>query len=164
MQDPGGDLEGGARRWFRSAYLLARVYWFARRPETEGVCIALWCGGEVLLVKNSYKHCFTLPGGGRHRGEPWAETGARELLEETGIQVDARALREALETVSTDEYKHDRVRIFELDVETPPAVHVDRREVEWGAFLDAGAALRLPLSPVVRLYLENAARQRKLVP
>ena len=126
--------------------------------------MGVWCGSQVLLIKNSYKPCFALPGGGRHRGETWADAGARELVEEVGIQVDARALRQTFETTSTQEYKRDRVRFFEIDLETPPAVRVDRREVEWGAFLDVAAVLRLPLSPVARSYVEDAARRRSLIP
>ena len=155
-------LDPLARTAFRGAYSLARVYWFARRPVTEGVCVGVWHGGRVLLILNSYKRAFTLPGGSRNRGEPWPEAAARELREEVGVSVDHAGLRQAFETTSTDEYKRDHVYFFEWEADAEPEIRVDRREVTWGAFVDATEALKLPLISVVRSYLEDAIRRRGL--
>jgi len=153
-----------ARVAFRGAYSLARVYWFARRPLTQGACVAVWQGQRVLLILNSYKRTFTLPGGNRHAGEPWPTAAARELREEVGVLVEPSWLHEVFETTSTDEYKRDHVYFFEWEVAVEPEVHVDRREVTWGAFVDAAEALKLPLAPVVRAYLEDAVRRRQAGP
>lgn len=153
-------LDPLARTAFRGAYALARVYWFVRRPHTEGVFVGVWHQGRVLLVQNSYKYNLSMPGGGLHRGEPVAEAGARELREETGIHVDAAALRPAFEFIGTEEHKHDHVRFLELDVDTPPHVTLDHREVTWAGFIDLDTALQLPVSYLVRAYLEDARRRR----
>jgi 8-oxo-dGTP pyrophosphatase MutT (NUDIX family) len=151
------------RTAYRGAYSLALAWWFVRRPVTEGVLAGVWHGRRVLLLQNSYKRPFGLPGGGAHRGESREETGARELREEVGLSVEPHALRLVFEVEGTDEFKHDRVYFVELEVEAEPPIAVDRREVEWADFIDAETALRLPLQPLVRAYLEEAVRRRGLL-
>jgi 8-oxo-dGTP pyrophosphatase MutT (NUDIX family) len=124
---------------YRGAYSLAMAYWFVRRPSTEGVCVGVWCGRRVLLLQNSYKPLFSMPGGGPHPGESHLETGLRELREEVGLRPSASALRAAYDVVDTGEYKSDHVFFLELDVE---------------------AALQLPLTSPVRAYLSEATRRR----
>src|SRR5690349_19463262 len=45
------------------AYRLMRTYWTLRHPKTHGALVALFNGGDVLLVKNSYVPYYSLPGG-----------------------------------------------------------------------------------------------------
>ena len=149
-----------ARMAFRGAYRLLSVYWFLARPETHGVCVGVWHGREVLLIKNSYKPYFSLPGGGPHRGEAGPETGARELQEEVGLHVPPDQLRAAFEVVSTEEHKRDHVRFFEVDLPARPSITIDRREVVWAEFVDSRDVLSRPLGPVMRAYLEDALRRR----
>ncbi|MCE9669168.1 NUDIX hydrolase [Myxococcus stipitatus] len=149
-----------ARTAYRGAYALARVYWFVRRPHTHGVFVGVWHQHRVLLLQNSYKHTLSMPGGGMEAGESPEEAGARELLEEVGLRVDATALRPAFETVGTTEHKHDHVRFLEMELPTEPALTIDEREVTWAAFIDLDTAWRLPVSPLVRAYLEHARRRR----
>ncbi len=146
------------RMAFRGAYLLAHVWWFARRPQAEGALVAVWCGERVLLIQNSYKPQLGMPGGGRHPDEPWDEAAARELREEVGLRVPASALRFAFETLRTEEFKHDRVRFFELEVQAEPPLALDHREVVWAAFIGREEALRLNLTPAVRAYLQQVTR------
>jgi 8-oxo-dGTP diphosphatase len=149
-----------ARAAFRGAYRLLSVYWFLARPDTHGVCVGVWHGREVLLIKNSYKPYFSLPGGGPHRGEAGPETGARELREEVGVHVSPDQLRAAFEIVSTEEHKRDHVRFFEIDVPSRSPITIDRREVVWAEFVDSRDALSRPLGPAMRAYLEDAVRRR----
>jgi 8-oxo-dGTP diphosphatase len=149
-----------ARTAYRGAYALARVYWFVRRPRTQGVFVGVWHAGRVLLLQNSYKHRFSMPGGGYHRGESPAECGARELREEVGLSMAPAALRPVFETVGSEENKDDHVHFVEVDVDTEPVLTIDRREVTWAAFIDLETALRLPVSALVRAYLEDARRRR----
>ena len=148
------------RMAYRGAYTLALGYWFVRRPETEGTLVGVWQGRKVLLLQNSYKRVFSLPGGGQNRGESPRETGARELREEVGLSVAPSELREVFEAHGTGEYKRDRCSFVEFDVQTPPTLALDNREVVWAAFIDVDTALQLPLAQVVRAYLEEAARRR----
>ncbi|MBU8899368.1 NUDIX hydrolase [Corallococcus sp. H22C18031201] len=149
-----------ARVAYRSAYNLARVYWRVRHPQTHGVFVGIWCGERVLLLQNSYKRQLSMPGGGLHRGESPAEAGARELQEEVGVRLGPHALRPCFETVGTDEHKQDHVHFLEVTVETEPTLAVDDREVVWAGFIDLEMALRLPVSSLVRTYLEDARRRR----
>lgn len=149
-----------ARMAYRGAYTLARVYWFVRRPRTQGVFVGVWHAGRVLLVQNSYKHRLAMPGGGFHRGESPEECGARELREEVGVDLPPTRLRAVFETVGSEENKDDHVTFLEVDVDAEPAVTIDRREVTWAAFIDLDTALRLPVSMLVRAYLEDAKRRR----
>ncbi|WP_375767639.1 NUDIX hydrolase [Archangium gephyra] len=148
------------RMAYRGAYTLALGYWFVRRPETQGTLVGVWQGRKVLLLQNSYKRVFSLPGGGQNRGESPRETGARELREEVGLSVAPSELREVFEARGTAEYKRDRCSFVELDVQTPPTLALDNREVVWAAFIDVDTALQLPLAEMVRAYLEDAARRR----
>lgn len=145
---------------YRGAYSLALAYWFVRRPETEGTLVGVWRGGKVLLLQNSYKHAFSLPGGGRHKGESPVETGARELREEVGLRVSTDALREVFSSRGSDEYKRDLCHFVELELDAEPTLVLDNREVVWARFLDVDTALQLPLVQVVRAYLEEASRRR----
>lgn len=145
---------------YRGAYSLAMAYWFVRRPAAEGVLVGVWHGRRVLLLQNSYKRFFSLPGGGAHSGESHVQTGLRELREEVGLTWDASALRPAFDVVDLGEFKRDHVFFLELEVDAEPEFTIDRREVVWAAFLDVDSALQLPLTPPVRAYLTDAARRR----
>jgi 8-oxo-dGTP diphosphatase len=145
---------------YRGAYSLAMAYWFVRRPPVEGVFVGVWHGRRVLLLQNSYKRLFSMPGGGAHSGESHVETGLRELREEVGLTLSSAELRATYDVVDWEEYKRDHVWFLELDVDAEPVLTIDRREVVWAAFLDVDAALQLPLSGPVRAYLTDAARRR----
>ncbi len=149
-----------ARTAYRGAYSLAMAYWFVRRPKTEGVFVGVWHGRRVLLLQNSYKRFFSMPGGGAHSGESHVQTGLRELREEVGLTLNAPNPRAVFDVVDTGEYKDDHVYFLELEVDTEPPLTIDRREVVWASFFDVDAALELPLSPPVRAYLTEAARRR----
>jgi 8-oxo-dGTP pyrophosphatase MutT (NUDIX family) len=149
---------------YRGAYSLAMAYWFVRRPDTFGVFVAVWCQQRVLLLQNSYKRDFSMPGGGAHRGESHEQTGARELREEVGLTVEPSRLRPAFDVTDSWEYTRDHVHFLELEVDTEPRLQLDRREVVWAAFIDRDAALQLPVSPTVRAYLTDAARRRAGAP
>jgi 8-oxo-dGTP diphosphatase len=147
------------RTAYRGAYSLAMAYWFVRRPRTEGVFVGVWHGRRVLLLQNSYKRLFSMPGGGAHKGESHVQTGLRELREEVGLTLSADNLRPVLEVADTEEYKDDHVHFLEVEVDTEPPLTIDRREVVWASFFDVEAALQLPLSSPVRAYLTEAARR-----
>lgn len=140
---------------YRGAYSLAMAYWFVRRPATQGVFVAVWCGRRVLLLQNSYKRLFSMPGGGAHPGESHVQTGTRELREEVGLSVDPSSLRAAFDVEDRGEYKRDHVSFLELEVDTEPPLSIDRREVVWADFIELEAALRLPLAPTIRAYLTH---------
>jgi ADP-ribose pyrophosphatase YjhB (NUDIX family) len=139
------------------AYRMMRTYWMLRHPATHGALVALFNGGEVLLVRNSYVPYYGLPGGYVRRGETATGAALRELLEEVGLSARAEQLELALDETHEWEGKHDHVQIFALDLESRPSVEVDHREVVEASWWPPERALSLRLFPPVRHMLEKRA-------
>jgi 8-oxo-dGTP diphosphatase len=138
------------RLGYRCAYQALRVYWRVARPTTHGALVALWCGGEILLVQNSYVKFRSLPGGVVNRGETGRQAAIRELREEVGIVARHEDLVAVLDEVHEWEGKRDHVEIFALELAQKPAFAVDNREVVSADFVSAARALELPLFPLIR--------------
>jgi len=69
------------------------LYVYLRRSQRTRVVVR--AGGQVLLVRSWLSDGqWGLPGGGMHRGESPALGAARELREETGLEVSADGLME----------------------------------------------------------------------
>lgn len=97
--------------------------------------MAVWCGDEILLVKNSYKTRYTLPSGGVDRGETICAAAVRELREEVGIATTEDQLKLIKEFRSTSEFKTDLSTVYELTVETKPATRIDGVEITEAEFI-----------------------------
>jgi len=84
------------RALLRIGYRARRWWWRWRRPELRGVAvIALDSEGRVLLVRLSYgPPVWSLPAGGRGRGEDPAEAARREFAEELGGELGEMRLLE----------------------------------------------------------------------
>lgn len=66
---------------------LRRLYWRTFRPRTFGVSVLVVDDSErVLLIRNTYRTGWHLPGGAVKRGERSVDAALREVREETGIQ------------------------------------------------------------------------------
>jgi len=140
------------------AYAGLRAYWFALRPKTRGVYVALWVEGKLLLIRNSYRSKFSLPGGAVDRGEEVLDAAVRELREEVGISVEAKALRLAKTYIVDDDYHEDHATFFEIELARIPVVAIDRREVVWAEFRTPEEFKRDSLVTPLRLYLEDRLR------
>jgi 8-oxo-dGTP diphosphatase len=142
---------------FQAAYVVAhrmlRAYWYLRRPSTHGSLVALWNEGEVLLVKNSYRFHYTLPGGYIHPGETPLDAARRELIEEVGVAVPEGALHQAYTATHDFEFRRDRVTISEIELDHRPKIQVDHREVVWAGFLSPAQVLERPVVPHLVEYL-----------
>ncbi len=78
----------------RCLHRLRQRYWRIFRPVTLGVAaIALDAQDRVLLVRNSYRSGWHLPGGGVRRAETISQAVVRELFEETGVRIPAEPSR-----------------------------------------------------------------------
>jgi len=149
------------RQWcFQLAYWLALVFWFVFRPRGRGVMAAIWFDGRILIIKNSYKRSLTFPGGGPHAGESARQTAARELAEEVGLTIRPNALTWIAQYRYNDEFKRDRIDLFEIELTALPAVRIDNREVIQAEFMDPAYARQLPLFPVAEAYLRHRAAPR----
>ena len=138
---------------YRAAYLAARVWWFVRRPRTNGAVVALWHDGRLLLVRNSYRRAYALPGGFVKRGETSLAAAARELFEELHLALEPSALRSAWHETLRFEHRQDTVTIWEAVLDAPPPIEVDGLELVWAGWKTPDEALRLPVLPHIRRYL-----------
>ncbi|MFJ4793908.1 NUDIX domain-containing protein [Kitasatospora purpeofusca] len=64
------------------------VYAFGVQPRRRVNAMVLFRleGGDVLLLKPSYRPDWILPGGGAHPGEPIGSAAAREVAEQLGLR------------------------------------------------------------------------------
>lgn len=135
------------------AYRLMRLYWKLRRPHTHGALVAIWHDQKILLIRNSYHHYYSLPGGYVHPNEPSVEAAARELKEELGIEVAIDRLVPVVDMELEWEFKQEHTELFALECEEPPEVTIDGREVIGAEFFDPSSALQLELYPPIRTHL-----------
>ena len=153
------DERMGDRLWrigLRLAYRAQLLVWFVTRPRLHGAAVAVWHGGRLLVIRNSYRRLLSLPAGRPRSGEELRDAAQRELLEEVGIDLPAAALRFAREIVGRVAYTEDHVHLFEVQVEQVPAVRVDGREVVWAEFLPPEEAIARGLAEYVRRYLAGS--------
>jgi 8-oxo-dGTP diphosphatase len=141
------------RAGYRLGYLILRVWWFLRRPQTRGAAVALWHDGRVLLVRTSYRNCYSLPGGFARGGEPSEQAARRELREEVGIELPNQTLQLAWSGTVRFESRHDTVDIWEAPLEAIPPLRLSRREIVWAGWMTPSEALAQPLLPHLRSYL-----------
>lgn len=134
---------------------MLRSYWFVRRPRTFGALAAVWHGNRLLLVKNSYRRHYTLPGGYVRPGEDPREAARRELHEEVRIALPSDRFELAYHGTRDFEFRCDTLDIYEAELETEPAVRVDGREVVWSGFLTPEDVRALPIVPHLAEYLES---------
>jgi len=141
--------------FYRVAQAGMIAFAFVFRPATKGVNLAVWREGEILIIKNSYYHKHTLPGGYVKPGEAPGPAAVRELEEEVGLHVSPGRLKRFRAYRFKSHYKRETVTLFELHLKTAPTIRVDNREVIWAGFLSPTEALSLNLAMPVRRYLEN---------
>ena len=70
-----------------------------------GVGVVVWRGDRVLLVrrgKEPNKGQWSIPGGAQHLGETVFQAGAREVLEETGLEVAVCGLVDVVDGIMTE--------------------------------------------------------------
>jgi 8-oxo-dGTP diphosphatase len=148
-------LNAIAQRAYRSAYLMARAWWFVRRPHTFGSVVAVWCDGRLLLVRTSYRRQYNLPGGFLKPRETALEAAVREVSEELRLALPPGGLTLGWHGSTFFEHRHDTTTIWEIVLDAQPQIHVDGREVVWAGWWTPAEALTLALSPPVRAYLAS---------
>jgi 8-oxo-dGTP diphosphatase len=151
----GAVVDLGFRTAYKVAHRMLRAYWSVRKPNTHGALIAMWYDGKLLLVKNSYRRHYTLPGGYVRPSETAAAAAQRELLEEVRLRVPLERLREVYSRTHLFENRHDKVTIVEVEVDEPPHLDVDNREVVWAGFESPQQVLRRPIVPHLEEYLRE---------
>lgn len=148
-------FDASIRVAYRVAHRLLRAYWYVRRPTTSGALAAVWHDGRVLLVKNSYRKQYTLPGGYVRPREDPRDAAARELFEETRVRLEGATFTHAYHGAHPFENRDDTLDIYEATLDTEPMTEVDQREVVWAGFKTPDEVRALDLVPHLREYLEG---------
>lgn len=149
----GAIVDLGFRSAYKVAHRMLRAYWAVRRPHTHGALVALWHEGRLMIIKNSYRFHYSLPGGYVRTGESATAAARRELVEEVDLHVPLGQLREVYSRTHSFENRRDRVTIVETEVEEPPVFRVDNREVVWAGFETPQQILSRPIVPHLEEYL-----------
>ena len=64
------------------------VRWLSPSYTVGAICLIERSDGRVLLVRQVYRNSWGIPGGLLERGEDPASAARREVLEETGLEVE----------------------------------------------------------------------------
>lgn len=104
----------------RLASWLRKRWWWLARPKVIGVRTIVLDGDDrVLLVRHTYGHrAWYLPGGGAKRGETLAQAAARELEEETGVEVEPESMELLGVFTNLRQHKTDHIAVFVARPET----------------------------------------------
>ena len=73
-----------------------------------GVGVVVFRGEEVLLAQRGKKprlHSWSIPGGAQELGETIEDAAHREILEETGLEIQILGLVEVVNSINRDEEK-----------------------------------------------------------
>jgi 8-oxo-dGTP diphosphatase len=142
---------------YRVGFRAARLWWRLRRPAHDGAVVAVWLGGRVLAVRQSYRSNLSWPGGGIRRGEAPREAARRELREELGLDIGPDDLVFAREMVVDWDFRRDHVRVFEVHLRSEPVLRIDNREIVAARFVEPRALLaERILPPFIRAHLGGA--------
>jgi len=131
------------------------VFAFIFRPAVRGVNVAIWKKHTLLLVKNSYRRKFTLPGGYVKIGESPKAAAVREMLEEIGIAVYPNQLTHVRQCKFTAFFKRETVDIYEITIRNDAKIAIDNHEVVWAGFMPPAKALSKQLCLPLKQYLES---------
>jgi len=84
-----------------------------------GVGVVVWCGDRVLLIERArapLAGSWSIPGGKQELGETVAEAGRREVLEETGIEIEITGLLDVVDAIRPDETGRIRTHYTLVDL------------------------------------------------
>jgi 8-oxo-dGTP pyrophosphatase MutT (NUDIX family) len=112
---------------FRLGFPLARTWWRLRHRQHEGALVAIYVGRALLLVRSSYRVAWNFPSGTVRPDETPEAAAQRELVEEIGLA--AYPLLPAGEASGIWDGRRDRVHFFELQLDRPPELQFDNREI-----------------------------------
>ncbi len=105
--------------------------------------VAVYVDHALMLVRNSYRRAWALPGGGIRRGETPEAAAERELMEEIGLM--AGPLRCVGSAHGNWDGRRDHVHFFELRLNALPELQFDNREVVGARLVSAPEGRAMPV-------------------
>ena len=141
-----------------AAYRCARILLSIIRIPIHGSMVAIWNDRRILLVRNSYRNEWSIPGGMLKRGETWEAAAVRETLEEVGLKLNQKELVFIAE-VAGDLGPLNRTHFFEVLVGGPIDIKIDGFEITRAEFVMPEEALNRPLNENVNDYLRTHPNQ-----
>ena len=151
VQEPPTPRDRAWQAAYRLAYPVALAWWALRRPRHQGALACIRVGGAVLLIRQSYRRAWTLPGGGVQPGETPETAVRRELLEE--LQLPTPALHPGAVVCGTWNNRQEEVHVFELSLDHLPLLRLDNREVVEARLFAVDELPGLALSSAAAAYL-----------
>jgi 8-oxo-dGTP diphosphatase len=142
------------RTAFRLGFPLARTWWRLWQPHHESAVVAIYVGAAVLLVHQSYRRGWHLPGGGIRRGETPDAAARRELHEE--LSLVPWPLLPAGVICGVWGGRRDRIHIFELRLPELPKLTLDNREIIGARLFLLSEFHRLVLTGPTAIYFERS--------
>ncbi len=123
--------------------------------------MVVWKGDHVLLIqrgKEPMRGSWSIPGGSHDIGETVREAAVREVMEETGVQIDLGPIIDVIDTIRRDDDGRIRTHYTLVDfaatwVSGDPVAGDDAMNAEFVPFEDALA--RLTWSETARVIRES---------
>jgi ADP-ribose pyrophosphatase YjhB (NUDIX family) len=147
------------RAAYRTASLALRVWARLTHPTVTGATVLVWRASALLLVQTSYQPWRSPPGGRVASGEDPRDAAARELQEETGLQI-APAVLDNLGTWIVDHsHIEDHVHVFACnEADTTGSLRVDQREIIAASFVEFDTLAGLELWPPLQALRADGLR------
>jgi 8-oxo-dGTP diphosphatase len=136
------------------AFQSLRMVFTITKTQVKGAIVAIWHEGRVLLIKKSYRKRWSVPGGMVNKGETWKQAAVRETFEEVGLQIHEKDLMFIVE-VAGDIGPRDRAHFFQVEIDGPVDIEIDRREIRIAEFVEPEEALKRTLDENIRDYLRK---------
>jgi mutator protein MutT len=133
---------------------------YPERPIV-GVGAVIVKDGKVLLVKRRYEPLagrWSLPGGTLELGETLEEGVAREMREETGLEVEVGPVIEVFDRIMADDARRIRYHFVLVDYLCWPVSGELQAgsDVDEAVFVDPGALEPFALTPKAQSVIERA--------
>jgi len=136
------------------AFQSLRIVFTITKTRLKGALVAIWHEGRILLIKKSYRKGWSVPGGMVKKGEAWKKAAVRETFEEVGLQIHENDLMFIAE-VAGDLGPRDQVYLFQVEVDNPVDIEIDRREIRVAEFVEPETAAKRALDKNIRNYLNS---------
>ncbi|HEY0202865.1 MAG TPA: NUDIX domain-containing protein [Acetobacteraceae bacterium] len=150
-QEPPTSWDRAWQAAYRLAYPVALAWWALRRPRHQGALACIRVGSAVLLIRQSYRRAWTLPGGGVQPGETPEAAVRRELLEE--LRLPTSVLHPGAVVCGIWNNRQEEVHVFELPLDRLPSLRLDNREVVEARLFAVDELPGLALSGAAAAYL-----------